>query len=83
MVFETLTSFVPMRSTGIYLEPNELLHIARLAAREARRRPVGSDRNELRQIVLGLKWMAKRPCPRRSGRPVIPGLTDRASSRGL
>jgi hypothetical protein len=37
-----------------------LLAYAEEILRRARRLPVGADRNELRQIAVGLKWMAKR-----------------------
>lgn len=37
-----------------------LLHRAAEYLRQARKLPRGADRNELRQIALGLKWMVKR-----------------------
>jgi hypothetical protein len=38
----------------------ELLRCAAEALRRARALPVGAERNELRQIAVGLKWMSKR-----------------------
>jgi hypothetical protein len=38
----------------------DLLRRAAEYLQEARKLPRGADRNELRQIALGLKWMAKR-----------------------
>jgi hypothetical protein len=30
------------------------------ALRRARRLPIGSDRNDLRQLAIGLRWLARR-----------------------
>jgi hypothetical protein len=38
----------------------DLLRRAAEHLREARKLPRGADRNELRQIAIGLQWMAKR-----------------------
>jgi DNA-directed RNA polymerase subunit M/transcription elongation factor TFIIS len=38
----------------------DLLRRAAEYLREARKLPRGADRNELRQIAIGLRWMAKR-----------------------
>gem|GEM_PF-874810 len=38
----------------------DLLQRAAKYLQEARKLPPGADRNELRQIVIGLKWMVKR-----------------------
>jgi hypothetical protein len=37
-----------------------LIQRAAEALRQARKLPVGAERNELRQVALGLKWMAER-----------------------
>ena len=48
-----------MRRAGM-MKREGLLAYAEEILRRARKLPVGADRNELRQIAVGLKWMAKR-----------------------
>jgi hypothetical protein len=42
------------------MEAEEFVRLAAETLRKARELPVGPERNELRQVALGLKWMAKR-----------------------
>ena len=42
------------------MEADDLLRKATEALRQARRLRVGPERNELRQVAVGLKWMAER-----------------------
>lgn len=59
MAFETQSSFELTQSVALYPRSTQLLYAARMAARRARTLPVGADRNELRQIAICLKWMAR------------------------
>ena len=40
-------------------EPCPYLEAAAIALRDARKLPVGPERNELRQIAIGMRWLAK------------------------
>jgi hypothetical protein len=42
----------------------DLLHRAAEYLQQARKLPRGADRNELRQVAIGLKWLAKRKLER-------------------
>jgi hypothetical protein len=59
-VCETRSGLRPSPSSVRSLDQVNLLQKAAEALRLARRLPVGAERNELRQVALGLRWMAIR-----------------------
>jgi hypothetical protein len=62
--------------------PSPLREQAADALRRARKLPVGSDRNDLRQLAIGLLWLEKRGAEERAAK-VLAALKSQEEGRQL